>query len=173
LERIGGIMVYDITNPASPQFIEYVNNRNFSAVASDSAAGDLGVEDILYIKNTDSPDGKYYVVSANEISGTISIFEITGIAPSNLTIEEDHLISAQIQPNPIQDVLNVNISALSVESADARFQIYDMQGRCLLQRKENISKDSNIQINADFLNKGIYTLIINVNGKTTAIPFVK
>jgi hypothetical protein len=48
-----------------------------------------------------------------------------------------------------------------------------MQGRCLLERKENISKDSNIQINADFLNKGIYTLIINVNGKTTAIPFVK
>ena len=173
LERIGGIMVYDITNPASPQFIEYVNNRNFSAVATDSAAGDLGVEDILYIKNTDSPDGKYYVVTANEISGTVSIFEITGIAPSNLRIEEDHLISAQIQPNPIQDVLNVNISALSVESADARFQIYDMQGRCLLERKENISKDSNIQINADFLNKGIYTLIINVNGKTTAIPFVK
>jgi hypothetical protein len=173
LERIGGIMVYDITNPASPQFIEYVNNRNFSAVASDSAAGDLGVEDILYIKNTDSPDGKYYVVTANEISGTVSIFEITGIAPSSLTIKEDHLISAQINPNPVQDILNIDIREFSKADADASFRVFDMQGRLLLESKENISKNSKISLNATTLSKGVYTLIISIDGKNQAIPFVK
>jgi hypothetical protein len=173
LERIGGIMVYDITNPASPQFIEYVNNRNFSAVATDSAAGDLGVEDILYIKNTDSPDGKYYVVTANEISGTVSIFEITGIAPSSLTIEEDHLISAQINPNPVQDMLNIDIREFSKADADASFRVFDMQGRLLLESKENISKNSKISLNASTLTKGVYTLIISIDGKNQAIPFVK
>jgi hypothetical protein len=173
LERIGGIMVYDITNPASPQFIEFVNNRNFSAVASDSAAGDLGIEDILYIKNTDSPDGKYYVVTANEISGTVSIFEITGIAPSSLTIKEDHLISAQINPNPVQDILNIDIREFSKADADASFRVFDMQGRLLLESKENISKNSKISLNATTLSKGVYTLIISIDGKNQAIPFVK
>lgn len=173
LERIGGIMVYDITNPASPQFIEYVNNRDFSITATDSAAGDLGVEDILYIKNTDSPDGKYYVVTANEISGTVSIFEITGIAPSSSTIEEDHLIFAQINPNPVQDMLNIDIREFSKADADAIFRIFDMQGRLLLESKENISKNSKISLNASILTNGVYTLIISIDGKNQAIPFVK
>jgi len=172
LERIGGIMVYDITNPASPQFIEYVNNRNFSAVATDSAAGDLGVEDILYIKNTDSPDGKYYVVTANEISGTVSIFEINGLPSSNNNIE-DHLIFAQINPNPVQDMLNIDIREFSKADADASFRVFDMQGRLLLESKENISKNSKISLNASTLTKGVYTLIISIDGKNQAIPFVK
>ena len=29
LERVGGIMVYDITNPYQPTFVQYVNNRRF------------------------------------------------------------------------------------------------------------------------------------------------
>ncbi|MEM9173085.1 MAG: hypothetical protein AAGA84_10310 [Pseudomonadota bacterium] len=42
LERVGGIMVYDITNPTAPTFATYVNNRNFSEDAESAAAGDLG-----------------------------------------------------------------------------------------------------------------------------------
>jgi hypothetical protein len=61
LERIGGIMVYDVTNPASPNFVEFVNNRDFTAVETDSATGDLGVEDVLFINSTASPDGKNYI----------------------------------------------------------------------------------------------------------------
>jgi hypothetical protein len=29
LERIGGVAVFDVSDPAAPKFIEYVNNRNF------------------------------------------------------------------------------------------------------------------------------------------------
>ena len=172
LERIGGIMVYDITNPASPQFIEYVNNRDFTVAATDSAAGDLGVDDILYIKNTDSPDGKHYVVTANEISGTVSIFEINGL-PSSSNIIEDYLIFAQINPNPVQDMLNIDIREFSKTDADASFRVFDMQGRMLLESKENISKNSKISLNASTLTKGVYTLIISIDGKNHAIPFAK
>ena len=44
LERIGGIAVYDLTNPAAPQFEQYINTRSFAAAPGTVAAGDLGPE---------------------------------------------------------------------------------------------------------------------------------
>lgn len=76
LERIGGIMVYDVTYPASPQFVEYLNNRDFTAPAETQAAGDLGPEGIIFVPKSDSPTGNPLLVVGNEISGTTSIYEI-------------------------------------------------------------------------------------------------
>lgn len=76
LERIGGIMVYDITNPFSPRFIQYVNNRNFLGVPAAGTAGDLGPEGVLFIPKNDSPVRHPLLVVANEISGTTSIYKI-------------------------------------------------------------------------------------------------
>jgi len=71
LERIGGLMVYNVTNPASPVFVDYINTRNPNALG-----GDLGAETVIFINATNSPDGKNYVVVANEISGTLAIFSV-------------------------------------------------------------------------------------------------
>lgn len=76
LERIGGIMVYDVTDPTSPQFVEYFNNRDFTAPADTEAAGDLGPEGIIFIPKSDSPAGNPLLVVGNEVSGTTSIYQI-------------------------------------------------------------------------------------------------
>jgi 2',3'-cyclic-nucleotide 2'-phosphodiesterase/3'-nucleotidase/5'-nucleotidase len=76
LERIGGVMVYDLENPATPRFVQYVNNRDFSAAPDTPAAGDLGPEGLLFIKAQDSPNGKPLLVVGNEISGTTTIYQI-------------------------------------------------------------------------------------------------
>ncbi|MEL6273959.1 MAG: choice-of-anchor I family protein, partial [Bacteroidota bacterium] len=82
LERIGGIMVYNITDPTAPYFVNYVNNRDFSVDAqlpddsTNPEVGDLGVEDIIYINAADSPNGTPLVVTANEVSGTITLFGV-------------------------------------------------------------------------------------------------
>ena len=55
LERIGGIMVYEITNPFSPRFVQYVNPRDFSGNAAAGTAGDLGPEGVLFIPASDEP----------------------------------------------------------------------------------------------------------------------
>ena len=55
LERISGIMVYDITNPANSTFVQYINNRDFSGDAAAGSAGDLGPEGITFISAADSP----------------------------------------------------------------------------------------------------------------------
>jgi hypothetical protein len=79
LERVGGIMVYDITNPYQPVFRQYINNRDFSVGADTEAAGDLGPEDILFIKRKNSPINSPIIASANEVSGTITLFKINTV----------------------------------------------------------------------------------------------
>ena len=76
LERIGGIMIYDISDPYAPEFIDYINRRDFSRPADASGASDLGPEGLLFIKAEDSPIGAPLLVVGNEISGTTTVYEI-------------------------------------------------------------------------------------------------
>lgn len=78
LERVGGVMVYDITTPKNPKFVQYVNNRDFTGDAVAGKAGDLGPEGLTVITPDDSPNGKALLVVGNEVSGTVTIYEIAG-----------------------------------------------------------------------------------------------
>jgi len=87
LERVGGIMVYNITNPESAAFVQYLNNRDFSVdiealvdAGDFSAAGDLGPESIKFIAGADSPTGEPLLVVGNEVSGTTTIYSVSVIA---------------------------------------------------------------------------------------------
>jgi len=76
LERIGGVLVYDIGNPESPKFVQYINNRNFMAATNTAAAGDLGPEGLHFISRRDSPTDTPLLVVANEVSGTTTIYKL-------------------------------------------------------------------------------------------------
>lgn len=82
LERIGGIMVYDISDPANAVFETYLNIRDFTVdvqLADDStnpAVGDLGPEGIDFISAADSPTGEPLLVVGNEVSGTTRILQV-------------------------------------------------------------------------------------------------
>ncbi len=79
LERVGGIMVYDVTDPAAPVFQTYVNNRDFAGDAEAGTAGDLAPEGLVFISAADSPTRQPLLVVANEVSGTTTIFAIAGV----------------------------------------------------------------------------------------------
>lgn len=83
LERVGGIMVYNVTNPQNPEFVQYLNNRDFSASQTDlesGMAGDLGPEGLAFIAADDSPNGKPMLAVGNEVSGTTTLYGIDVIA---------------------------------------------------------------------------------------------
>jgi DNA-binding beta-propeller fold protein YncE len=78
LERVGGIMIFDVTRPEAARYVGYVNNRDFSVTDPETpAAGDLGPEGLLFIKAEDSPNGAPLLVVGNEVSGTTTVYEIT------------------------------------------------------------------------------------------------
>jgi hypothetical protein len=74
LERVGGVMVWDITDPRAPSFVQYANNRDFTA--ADEAAGDLAPEGIAFVPAIDSPTGAPLLLVANEYSGTMTVWAI-------------------------------------------------------------------------------------------------
>lgn len=75
LERMSGVMIYDITTPMQPKFVEYFTTRNF--VETDSAKqGDLGPEGLIFIAAKDSPNGKPLLVVGNEVSGSTAIYQV-------------------------------------------------------------------------------------------------
>ncbi|MCB8976553.1 MAG: choice-of-anchor I family protein [Ardenticatenaceae bacterium] len=76
LERIGGIMVYDVTTPSNPQFVEYINTRDFSGDAEAGTAGDLGPEGLTFVSASDSPTGQPLLIVGYEVSGSVAIFSI-------------------------------------------------------------------------------------------------
>lgn len=85
LERTGGIMVYDITDPSDAQFVQYVNNRDFtvpaclddgSECAANPAAGDLGPEGLHFVPWYLSPTFRPLLLVGNEISGTTTVYQL-------------------------------------------------------------------------------------------------
>jgi hypothetical protein len=82
LERIGGIMVYDVTNPINPSFLNYCNNRDFAAAPNTPETGDLGPEGMVFVPAAQSPIQEPILIVANEVSGTTTIFKITSDLPT-------------------------------------------------------------------------------------------
>ncbi len=82
LERVGGIMVYDVTDPYNASFVDYVNNRDFNVDAklpdgsTNPATGDLGPEGLTFIPANKSPSNKPLLVVGNEVSGTTTVYQI-------------------------------------------------------------------------------------------------
>lgn len=67
LERVGGIMIYDITNPNEPYFVKYLYDPNNK---------DISPEGITFESAEDSPNGKPMLIASFELSGTTSAWEL-------------------------------------------------------------------------------------------------
>lgn len=86
LERQGGIMVYDVTQPKNASFISYLNNCDFTQPVCtkvdedgdcdnetyNSKAGDLGPESIKYFTRS----GNHFIAVGNEVSGSTSVYRV-------------------------------------------------------------------------------------------------
>ncbi len=71
LERVGGLVTYDVTDPENAFFANYINTRPFDGTYEDS-----GPEGLDFIPAADSPTGKPLVLMACEVGGTVAVFQI-------------------------------------------------------------------------------------------------
>ncbi|WP_291299983.1 choice-of-anchor I family protein [Desulfosporosinus sp. BICA1-9] len=83
LERIGGIMVYNVSKPEKPVFVGYYSSRDFS---QEGIAGDSAPEGLKFVSAENSPTGKPLLLAANEFSGTVAVFEISVSTKKSITI---------------------------------------------------------------------------------------
>ncbi|MFS0700882.1 choice-of-anchor I family protein, partial [Cellulomonas sp. 179-A 4D5 NHS] len=90
-ERVGGVAVYDVTDPRDASFVSYLNNRDFSVSVEDggdlAAAGDLGPESIAFVPAADSPTGKPLLAVGNEVSGSTTLLAVETAAADDDLVE--------------------------------------------------------------------------------------
>ncbi|MEA5583493.1 choice-of-anchor I family protein [Nodularia harveyana UHCC-0300] len=85
LERAGGgVLVYNLSNPEAPEFVQYIRTET-----------DVAPEGLKFIAAEDSPNGKPLLAVANEVSETVSFYEINPQAKLT-TYEFDNLPSLGI-----------------------------------------------------------------------------
>jgi len=108
LERIGGVMMFNVDNPSAPVFVGYANNRSTTV-----SGPDLGAEGIIIISAADSPNGNTLVLLANEVSSTLSIYQINSCAEvSGAPITTNDLT---ICPNQSTQLAVTNTASVSYE----------------------------------------------------------
>jgi 2',3'-cyclic-nucleotide 2'-phosphodiesterase/3'-nucleotidase/5'-nucleotidase len=71
LERAGGAMLYDISRPHEPVFLDYLPPHESGGLM------DLAPEGLLAIPAVHSPNGKPLLILCNEGSGTMTAYELT------------------------------------------------------------------------------------------------
>ncbi|MBU3679387.1 MAG: T9SS type A sorting domain-containing protein [Candidatus Kapabacteria bacterium] len=81
LERMGGVFMYNITNPTGAAFVDYLNPRNFTVTPSlanidNSTVGDLGPEIVQFVPASESPNNADMLLVSNEVSGTLSAYGV-------------------------------------------------------------------------------------------------
>lgn len=75
MERLGGVFVYDVTTPYDAKFVDYVINRDLSE--GGDILGDSAPEGMVFVDANNSPTGNALVIIGNEVSGTVSVWQIT------------------------------------------------------------------------------------------------
>ncbi len=73
LERAGGIMVFDVTDPTAPVIATYANPR---MAGSGIGSADISPEGVQFVPADQSPNGLPLVIATHEISGTTTVFAL-------------------------------------------------------------------------------------------------
>ena len=127
LERIGGVIVYDVSDPTVPEFIQYVRND-----------GDVSPEGLVFIAAEDSPNSQPLLVVANEVSGSTTVYEIaseqtnTNIAINEVDADTKGSDTGEFVELFDGGVGNTALDGLTVVffngSNDASYQSFDLDG---------------------------------------------
>lgn len=76
LERMGGVVLLDVSDPTDPQFLDYVLDRDFDGDPEAGTAGDLGPEGLVFVPGAQSPNGEPLLIVTNEVSGNTAIYQV-------------------------------------------------------------------------------------------------
>ncbi|WP_179019230.1 choice-of-anchor I family protein [Winogradskyella forsetii] len=141
LERVGGFMTYNITDPSNPIFEKYINNRNLG----EDEGGDLGPEGIIYVTPENSPNATGLIIMANEVSSTLSFYALnaTTLGTNEFAFQPESL---KMYPNPSKSNQTIYFNKMVSVS------LFDIQGR------EISTKENTMDFQLPSLTAGTYIL---------------
>jgi hypothetical protein len=136
LERIGGAMIFNVDDPTSPVYVGYENNRSLTGIGPD-----LGAEGMIFISAEDSPNGNSLLILANEVSSTLSIYQI------NTCAELSNIHPSALEPSLCEGestIISFNTNAATTTKWIVNDQIIDNE------------TDNELEVDA----AGLYSVIV-------------
>ena len=97
MERVGGVAVFNVNDPANPRLVDYLNNRSLTA-----GTGDLGPEGTVFISAANSPTGQPLLILANEVSSTVAVYAVRPRGTALAARPGVAALPLQLYPNPAQ-----------------------------------------------------------------------
>jgi choice-of-anchor B domain-containing protein len=147
-----GLQIFDITNPAIPVRTGYfdtdtLHGLNDGYPTSNTYHGAWGA----YI---DLPSG---IILSSDMQNGLYVFDANvalGIHENTIT---DNSIS--VYPNPANNFISVSVKLKNAETL--KFSIYDIRGRKIMEKEENIGAGSTVKaLPVQVLSEGMYVLKI-------------
>lgn len=160
LERVGGIVMYDITDPANPTFARYITTRDFSGDPEQGTSGNLAPEGLAFVPAKESPNRTALLVVTYEVSGSVAIFELGDPVASvnDITAES---IGLQVYPNPSDNKVTFRVNNMG----DAQVKVYNQLGTEVFTQAFNGSFTVNKDV---FGATGIYFYTVENRGVATS-----
>ena len=155
LERAGGIMVYDVTDPANSKYVMYELNRDVTLPIEEQ--GDLGPEDVKFVSAENSPNGKAMVIVSNEVSNTVTFYNVEYLTGNIEDINDKDVV--KIAPNPSNGLVNLYVHNAIKENYNV--EVYNLVGTV-------VYSESNIHggvtaLDLNHLDKGVYIISVGNN----------
>ena len=156
LERQGGVMVYDITDPNAPVFETYINS-----IDSDTTLIDIPPEGLVFVPAANSPDGENLLIVSNEVSGTTTIYGIQSdlVSAKDISFQES---SVSVFPNPTSDKIQIKIDHFDFERTT-----YTMTNSIGSHVKNGLLTNAIQELDLSSLANGVYYLTVQSEGAFT------
>jgi hypothetical protein len=122
LERAGGVVTYDVTDPTAPTFNSYVNPL---FIGSGPGSTDKGPEGLTFVGACEMSDGVPVVLVANEISGTTTMYRVTGGGPEECSVSPTRVFDTRPGFSGARSVTQMKVGP----GADLRVKLTDLPGK--------------------------------------------
>ena len=178
LERVGGVMTYNVSNPNAPVFVDYSNSRTTDG---EDEGGDLGPEGVLYIAPEDSPTGFGMLLLANEVSATVSIYAVNSdvLLSSNVNdeesseteeatfeteeeVSEEEVTQEKTEINETAELEQNNTNSVQADSMSLRLQNNGSVQQSLINFPNPFSTTTTINFTASTDGRGMITVYNNI-----------
>ena len=83
LERQGGVMVYDVTNPTNPSFVNFIETYD----TTNGTMIDIAPEGLVFVPANESHNGENLLIVSSEVSGTVAIYEFQDCISSSVVTD--------------------------------------------------------------------------------------
>ncbi|QXE24430.1 phytase [Richelia sinica FACHB-800] len=145
LERAGGgVMVYDLSTPTAPKFVQYIRYED-----------DISPEGLKFISAENSPNNRPLLGVANEVSQTVSLYEIFPAAAPIIETSPDLLDNDEQDADADDPAIYVNAtnsanSFVLTAVKNAGLRVYDLSGNLLQTVNPGNIRYNNIDLQYGF-----------------------